>query len=197
MRKMETKAITFIAIMGALGNVLSFLTTQLAPILPNVPFGPISVSLALDISHLTTFIAALFGGPVIGGVTGAVGGLVAAFEFGFSKGNFVTGIGLPLGKAMTGVAAGILFKRYKIKSILTTMILTLVAYIPEAVLTLVLFRYLLPSLMGLPIALATLIGMQIIAKATFEMIVLGAIVNVLIKNPGLEGYIENYFPVKA
>ena len=193
MMKLETKAITFIAIMGALGNVLSFLTTQLAPMAPNIPIGPISVSLALDISHLTTFIAAIFGGPVIGGITGAVGGLVAAFEFGFSKGNFVTGIGLPLGKAMTGVAAGILFRKYGIKSILNTIIFTIVSYIPEAVLTIVLFRYLLPSLMGLPVALATLIGMQIIAKATFEMIVLGAIVNVLTKNPGFDMYIENYF----
>ena len=33
-----------------------------------IPLGPVSVSLALDLSHLATFIAALLGGPVIGGL---------------------------------------------------------------------------------------------------------------------------------
>src|SRR4030042_902346 len=101
-----SKGLVFAAMMAALGNVLSFLSMQLAPIAPNVPLGPVSVSLALDLSHLATFIASLFGGPLVGGVTGLVGGLVAAFEFGFSKGNLVTGLGLPLGKALTGGAAG-------------------------------------------------------------------------------------------
>ncbi|MFA9437556.1 MAG: hypothetical protein ACEROO_10640, partial [Candidatus Bathyarchaeota archaeon] len=83
----------FIAIMASLGNVLSFITMQLTPIAPNIPLGPVTVSIALDISHLTTFIAAIYGGPTIGAITGAVGGLVAAFQFGFSQGNIVTGVG--------------------------------------------------------------------------------------------------------
>ena len=191
MTKLETKNITFIAIMAALGNVLSFLTTQLVPLAPNIPIGPISVSLALDISHLSTFIAALFGGPLVGGITGAIGGLVAAFEFGFSKGNMVTGIGLPLGKAMTGFAAGILFNRYKLQSLIASVGLTVTSYVPEAILTIVLFRFLLPSLMGLPIGIATLIGAQIIVKAFFEMIILGIILLIIIRNQGLEGYLQN------
>jgi hypothetical protein len=191
MTKLETKYITFIAIMAALGNVLSFLTTQLVPLAPNIPIGPISVSLALDISHLSTFIAAIFGGPVVGGITGAIGGLVAAFEFGFSKGNIVTGIGLPLGKAMTGVSAGILFNRYKLQSLIASVGLTVTSYIPEAILTIILFRYLLPSLMGLPIGIATLIGAQIIVKAFFEMIILGIILLIIIRNQGFEGYLKN------
>jgi hypothetical protein len=191
MTKLETKYITFIAIMAALGNVLSFLTTQLVPLAPNIPIGPISVSLALDISHLSTFIAAIFGGPVVGGITGAIGGLVAAFEFGFSKGNIVTGIGLPLGKAMTGVSAGILFNRYKLQSLIASVGLTVTSYIPEAILTIILFRYLLPSLMGLPIGIATLIGAQIIVKAFFEMIILGIILLIIIRNQGFKGYLQN------
>ena len=73
MNKLGSRSLTFVAIMAALGNVLSFITTQLAPIAPNIPLGPVSVSLALDISHLTTFIAALLGGPVLGGITGGSG----------------------------------------------------------------------------------------------------------------------------
>ena len=193
MKQLGTKSLTFVAIMAALGNVLSFITTQLAPIAPNIPLGPVSVSLALDISHLATFIAALFGGPVIGGITGAVGGVVAAFEFGFSKGNFVTGFGLPLGKALTGIAAGIIFKRYDLDSLLRAALLTMASYIPEGVLTLVLFRYLLPPVTGMPIGLATLIGYQIVVKAFIEMILLGLLLRQITSNTGFKAYAENYF----
>lgn len=193
MTKLESKQITFIAIMGALGNVLSFLTTQLVPLAPNIPLGPVSVSLALDISHLATFIAALFGGPVIGGITGAVGGMVAAFEFGFSKGNLVTGIGLPLGKALTGYTAGLLFKRYEIDNVVRSAILTIIAYIPEGILTLVLFRFLLPFVSGIPVNVSTLIGIQIVAKAVIEMAVLGFLLIGLITSSGFTDYVESYF----
>ena len=193
MYKLGTKSLTFIALMAALGNILSFITTQLAPIVPNIPLGPISVSLALDLSHLATFIAALFGGPIVGGITGAVGGLVAAFEFGFSKGNLVTGFGLPLGKALTGYAAGYIFEKYKMDSWSRAAISTLVSYLPEALLTLVLFRYLLPPIMGLPVSISTLISFQIIVKASIEMIILGILLIQLTNNTGFRGYAEGYF----
>ncbi|MCW4012777.1 MAG: hypothetical protein NWF07_07270 [Candidatus Bathyarchaeota archaeon] len=193
MAKLTTKNITFIAIMAALGNILSMITTQVGAFAPNIPLGPIQVSLALDISHLTTFIAALFGGPVIGGITGAVGGLVAAFEFGFSKGNIVTGIGLPLGKALTGITAGYLFKKYDADSFIKTSTLTAVAYIPEALLTFVLFRYLLPVVSGLPVGIATLVAIQIIVKAFFEMILLGFLLISLTRNTGFTENIQRYF----
>ena len=193
MKNLGSKSLTFVAIMAALGNVLSFITTQLAPIAPNIPLGPVSVSLALDISHLTTFIAALFGGPIIGGVTGAVGGLVAAFEFGFSKGNLITGFGLPLGKALTGIAAGYLFQKYDADSWVKTVLVTVVSYIPEGLLTLILFRYLLPPVTGMPIGLATLIGFQIVVKAFIEMILLGLILTQIINNAGFKVFAESYF----
>lgn len=193
MANLTTKNITFIAIMAALGNILSMITTQVGAFAPNIPLGPIQVSLALDISHLTTFIAALFGGPVIGGITGAVGGLVAAFEFGFSKGNIVTGIGLPLGKALTGLTAGYLFQKYDADSFMKASALTAVAYIPEAVLTLVLFRYLLPVVSGLQMSIATLVAIQIIVKAFFEMILLGFLLISLTRNTGFTENIRRYF----
>ena len=193
MNQLGSRSLTFIAIMAALGNVLSFITTQLAPIAPNIPLGPVSVSLALDISHLTTFIAAILGGPVLGGITGAIGGVVAAFEFGFSKGNFVTGFGLPLGKALTGIAGGYLFQRYELDSWVKAALLTVVAYIPEGLLTLVLFRYLLPPVTGMPVGLATLIGFQIIVKACFEMVLLGLILRQIFSNAGFRNYVDGFF----
>lgn len=191
-QKTGSKNLMFIAIMAALGNVLSFITMQITPFAPNIPLGPVTVSLALDISHLTTFIAALFGGPVVGGMTGAIGGLVAAFEFGFSKGNIVTGIGLPIGKALTGISAGYVFNWIK-ESKFSTYLVTITSYIPEAILTFVLFKYLLPPATGIPESLAVAISIQIIVKAFIEMVILGGLVTWLTGNLGFKSFIEGYF----
>ena len=191
-KKTGSKSLMFIAIMAALGNVLSFITMQLSPIVPNIPLGPINVSLALDISHLTTFIAAIYGGPIIGALTGAVGGMVAAFEFGFSQGNIVTGIGLPLGKALTGLTAGYVFNRVKDLRY-TNILAAVVSYIPEAILTYVLFKYLLPPATGIPVGIAVAIAVQIIVKALLEMIILGALLIWLTGNLGFRSFAEAFF----
>ncbi len=170
-----SKGLSFVAMMAALGNVLSFLSIQLSPIIPSIPLGPINFSLALDLSHLATFAAALLGGPVIGGLTGLVGGFVAAFQFGFSQGNIITGIGLPLGKAVTGIVAGVLFQRMKNvgwKNILVTV----TSYIPEAIFTAIIFAVLYPIYFGLPASVAVLVALQIIVKAFVEMVILGVLV---------------------
>jgi len=190
----RSKTLVFVAMMAALGNVLSFISIQLAPIIPSIPLGPVTVSLALDLSHLTTFIAALFGGPLIGGMTGLIGGLVAAFEFGFSKGNLITGFGLPLGKALTGITAGFVMARIRFKGKQPTMILsTVIAYIPEALFTTFLFIAIFPLFMGLPRFVATAITAQIIVKAFFEMILMGVIIMRIVKNQGFNGYIKGFF----
>ena len=133
--------------------------------------------------------AALLGGPVIGGFTGLVGGLVAAFQFGFSQGNIVTGIGLPLGKAMTGVAAGFLFKKIKAAN-WRTIAVTVASYIPEAVFTAVLFVYLYPLLYGLPQAVATLVATQILVKAFVEMLIMGFLLSVIAGSKGFRGFTQ-------
>ena len=97
---MSSRKLVFIAVMGAVGNVLSGLSIFSAPLIPSIPLGAISVSLALDLSHLSTFVSALIGGPVVGAATGLIGGAVAAYQFGFSQGNLITGFGLPIGKAL-------------------------------------------------------------------------------------------------
>jgi len=192
--RIQSKTLAFAATMAALGNALSFLSIQLTPLVPSIPLGPVTVSLALDLSHLSTFIAALFGGPLVGGLTGLLSGLVAAFEFGFSKGNVVTGIGLPLGKAMTGVAAGYVFRRLYVEgSPLRMVASTVVAYVPEALLTLVLFRYVLPVVAGLPAGLATAIAFQIIVKAFFEMVLLGLVMVGLTVNAVFSDLSRRYF----
>ncbi|MCX6649936.1 MAG: hypothetical protein NTV61_11220 [Candidatus Bathyarchaeota archaeon] len=182
-----SKGLSFIALMAALGNVLSFISIQLSPIVPSIPLGPVSFSLALDLSHLATFTAALLGGPVVGGLTGLVGGFVAAFQFGFSQGNIITGIGLPLGKAMTGIMAGILFQRIRTGKWKTPTV-TVISYIPEAIFTAVIFVYLYPIFYGLPAAIAVVVASQIIVKAFVEMLIIGVVLTYISKSSGFQTF---------
>ncbi len=190
-----SKSLTFVAVMAALGNVLSFVSIRMAPILPSVPLGPISVSLALDLSHLSTFIAALFGGPLLGGLTGLIGGSVAAFEFGFSKANIITGIGLPIGKAMTGVTAGFILGRMNLfqGQKLSKVFATAISYIPEGLFTAFVFIKILPVFFPMDPLFLIPFTVQIIVKAFFEMIVMGLILVAIAKNQGFTGYIRGIF----
>ena len=191
----SSKGVILIAVMSALGNVLSFISIKVSPIIPSIPLGPISVSLALDLSHVTTFIAALFGGPALGGLTGAIGGLVAAYDFGFSKGNLITGFGLPVGKALTGVTAGLVMRAFGLLDgrRLLTVPSTVISYVPEALFTAFLFIVVFPPVFGLPLWLANLIAAQIIAKAFFEMVVMGLIIAALLGNRGFAEYVKGFF----
>lgn len=191
----SAKAVVFIAIMSALGNVLSFISITMSPIIPSIPLGPISISLALDLSHVTTFIAALFGGPLLGGSTGLIGGLVAAYQFGFSQGNLVSGFAIPVGKALTGITAGVIIRaifnprKYRMLIVPTTV----ASYLPEAVFTAFIFIVVIPIIFRLPSALFTLIAVQILVKAFVEMIIMGLILATMLGNRGFTEYVEGFF----
>lgn len=191
----SAKSVVFIAVMSSLGNVLSFISIKVSPIIPSIPLGPISVSLALDLSHVTTFIAALFGGPAIGGLTGMVGGFVAAYEFGFSKGNLITGFGLPVGKALTGVTAGLIMRAFGLFTKRRLLILptTVISYVPEALFTAFLFIFVLPPIFGLPLWLINIITAQILVKAFVEMVIMGLILGALVDNLGFTEYVKGFF----
>jgi riboflavin transporter FmnP len=191
---LSPKSLTFIAMMAALGNVLSFISIKLAPLMPTIPLGPTSFSLALDLSHLSTFIAALFGGPAVGGLTALIGSLVAAFEFGFSQGNFITGFGLPLGKTLTGLTAGILMRRLVVdRSRVMMVVSTVVSYIPEGIVTYIIFMYLFPLFIPGSSFWVAAMTVQVLVKAEIEMVVMGVLLAALIDNQGFTQLIKGYF----
>jgi len=196
-RMVSPKDWIWICIMGTLGNVISWLSIMFAPFLPTVSFGPYSVSIALDLSHITTFISALYGGPVIGGLTGIIGGLVAANEFGFSKGNMITGFALPLGKALTGVVAGIVMVAMGLRDEnhhqLRFISSTLISYIPEAVYTVFIFLAVFPIIFGTPIFVLYPIIVGILIKAFVEMVVEGVLLLSLANNQGFTTMVKSFF----
>jgi len=193
----SAKNVVFIAIMGALGNVLSGLSILLAPFIPAISLGPYSISVALDLSHLTTFIAALYGGPTVGGLTGLIGGLIAANEFGFSKGNLVTGFAMPVGKALTGITAGLVMQALRLQSrnrrSLFLIASTLFAYIPEAIFTAFLFLGIFPFVFGTPAFILYPIVIAILIKGTIEMFAEGGVLAALCRNQSFESSVGRFF----
>jgi len=182
--------------MAALGNVLSGLSMLLVQFLPTISLGIYNISIALDFSHLTTFITALYGGPALGGLTGLVGGLVAANEFGFSKGNLVTGFGLPIGKALTGITAGFLMQALRSqekRNRLLIVVSTFFSYIPEGVFTVFLFLVMFPFVFGTPVFILSPIVTAIIMKASIEMFAEGVVLAALSINQSFTSLVKSLF----
>ncbi|MBS7614407.1 ECF transporter S component [Candidatus Bathyarchaeota archaeon] len=165
--------------------------------MPTVSFGPYSVSIALDLSHITTFVSALYGGPAIGGLTGIIGGFVAANEFGFSKGNLITGFTLPLGKALTGVVAGIVMTAMRLKDKNHHQVhfvsSTLISYIPEAIYTVFIFLAVFPMIFGTPVFVLYPIVVGILIKALVEMVAEGVLLLTLANNQGFTTMVKSFF----
>ena len=182
---MDSKIISFIAIMGALGNVLFLISNYLGPLAPNV---------ALDFSLVGVFIAGLYGGPIVGCFTGLVSGVLPGIFFGPLSGNWIGLIGLPLGKALTGLTSGLLYTGLKIdqrkRGSILTVIVALIAYVPEFIFTvfyfLVLFNYIVgPFGMGILVAVAP--------KAWVEVIVMSFLMAALVGNQGFSSFVNNFF----
>ena len=130
---MDAKQSSFIAIMSALGIVLSLISLNAAPLLSSVGQG----GAALDLSHIATFIAAFFGGPYTGALVGLISGIYAGYYFGYVLGSLglLSVIGIPIGKALTGLIAGFLYKKSGLSNNarrpVLALPLTLLAYVSE------------------------------------------------------------------
>ncbi len=180
----RTKRLAFLVVLAALGNVLGALSIYLANV------GPIG----LDLSHLATFMAAVYGGPILGMYTGALVGLFPGVYFGFIGGSlgFLALLGLPLGKALTGLTAGWLVKALRAsnpggRSVLVVPSL-LIGYIPECIFTALFFLGLVPVFLGwssIPMLIA------ILTKAWIEIAVLSFIMLAFIRNRSFRRYMES------
>jgi riboflavin transporter FmnP len=176
------------ATMGALGNVLFLISFHL---------GPIAQGVALDLSLIPVFIVALYGGPAVGFLTGLLVGILPGIYFGpLGTGSWLGLIGLPIGKALTGLTAGLLCKIFSVhqkrrKSILTVP-LVLVSYIPECIFTVFYFVGLLPYFIGSG-------GVGILAfvlpKAWAEIVFMSLLMAALMGNHGFNSFIANFFTV--
>lgn len=194
---MDSKQTAFIAIMSAMGIALSLFSLNV---------GLISVAVAgqgaaaLDLSHIATFVAAIFGGPYIGGIVGFLSGIYAGYYFGYVAGGLglLSLIGVPIGKAMTGLLAGFLYKKLAIGSNSRRSVwaipITLVSYVPESLYTAIYFLYIV-TLVGTP-AMSFMLPL-VIPKAWVEIGVMSLIVSVLAGNMGFRQFTTRLFPLRV
>lgn len=172
--------------MSALGNVLAAISIYLAPIYPGV---------ALDLSHVTTFIAAIYGGPFTGSLVGLFSGIFSGVYFGpLGNLSWLGLIGLPLGKSLTGFTAGSLYKLFNIKrrshpSILT-MPTVLFSYVPECLFTIFFFLNVVPYFLGLGGGLTLL--WLIIPKAWGEITLMSFLMAALTGNEGFSTFATTF-----
>lgn len=107
---------------GIFGNLLSFLSSLLTPLHPQVTF---------DFSHLATFITAIALGPLYGLIAGAVGAIYPYFHYAvFGIYGPFFGLAIIFGKAMTGFICGLLRNRMPVFMAVN------ISYIPESLFTL-------------------------------------------------------------
>jgi LytS/YehU family sensor histidine kinase len=189
---MNTKQTAFVAMMSALGLLLSAISLNVAPLLNAVGQG----GAALDLSHVATFIAAIFGGPYIGAIVGFLSGIYSGYYFGYVMGSLgvLSLVGVPLGKALTGLTAGFLYKKLRInnksKSSTLTVPVMLVSYIPECIYTVFYFLYVVLYVYGN--AMSYMIPL-VIPKAWIEIVVISLLMGALSGNTGFKEFIHRFF----
>ena len=189
---MNSKEITFIAMMSALGLTLSALSLNIAPILSSVGQG----GAALDLSHIATFVAAIFGGPYVGALVGFIGGIYAGYYFGYVLGSLglLSLIGVPFGKALTGLTVGFLYNKLRIgnrkNSSLLTTVTVLISYVPECIFTIIYFLYIVTLVYGY--AMSFMIPI-VIPKAWIEIIVMSVMMGALVGNTGFKEFMLKFF----
>ena len=184
---MNSKHIAFVALMGALGNILFLISSLLMPIVPGV---------SLDRSHIPTFIAAIYGGPLVGFLTGLLIGILPGIQYGplSPSGSWLALVALPIGKSLTGITAGMLCESFQINErrtnrSLLTIPLVLLSYVPECLFTIFYFTVLLPYVVGVggPFLLAF-----ILPKAWLEIAFMSFFMAALVGNNGFNSFIANF-----
>ncbi len=189
---MGAKQTAFVAIMSALGIILSMVSLNIGLVSILVPG---QGAAALDLSHVATFVAAVFGGPYVGALVGFLSGIYAGYYFGYVVGGLglLSLLGVPFGKALTGLAAGVLYRRLGIGNSSRHSILavpaTLLSYVPECVFTVSYFLYMVTLVHGQ--AMAFMIPI-VIPKAWIEIAVMGFIMSALAGNAGFREFVNKF-----
>ena len=189
--RLSSRAIAFAVMMGALGNILSVVSIGLTKV----------GQIGLDLSHVATFIAAIYGGPFWGFLIGMIGGFVPGIYFGPMGWLAWLGlIALPIGKSLTGFTAGVLYKLFNIDRrehpSLLTIPIVLVGFVPECLFTAFFFLVPVPYFLGwsLEFSVGLLIG--ILVKAWIEIAFMSAFMGALKGNGGFSTFMANFLAMR-
>jgi len=197
MIRLDAKKTSFIAMMSALGTLLSGISLNVAPILRAISG---EGGAALDLSHIATFIAAISGGPYLGAIVAFLSGIYSGYYFGYVMGSLglLSLIGIPIGKALTGLTVGFLYKKLRVSSSsrpsTLTVPTTLISYIPECIFTILYFLYIVLYVYGYAMEYMLPI---VIPKAWVEIVLMSFLMGGLVGNTGFKEFILRFFrPLK-
>ena len=177
---MDTKKLAFSLMMGALGSAFFAVSYYFAPLAPGVN---------LDFSLIAVFIAGFFGGPTIGVFSGLIAGILPGIMFGpLGMGGALGLVGLPLGKALSGLTSGIIGKSLRLggekqRPSILGIPASFLSYVPEALFTIGYFVVLQGVTVG-----STTYFVYILPKALVELTIIGVIIAALIGNSGFSNF---------
>jgi len=193
-KRWTSRYVAFIAMMGALGNALFAMSSQVLTISGGI------TGIALDLSNMGVVIAAVFGGCIAGLATGLIAGILPGLWFGYIGGQsgLLALFGLPIGKAIAGFSIGFLCEYFNVlkgerKSLKTTFMVIL-GFIPEMLFIILYFSVLMPYFVGFFVG--WLILASILIKGVAEMAVIGVITGALVGNSEFVTFLEKYFDVQ-
>jgi len=186
--ELSSRVIALTAMMGALGNTLSAVSIGLTKV----------GQIGLDLSHVATFIAAIYGGPLMGFLVGLIGGFVPGLYFGPMGGLAWLGfIGLPVGKSLTGLTTGALYRLLNVGQrghpSLFTIPVVLMGYAPECLFTVFFFLVLVPYFLGW-VGVSLLI--YILIKAWIEIALMSVFMGALTGNGGFSNFMANFLAIR-
>ena len=176
----------FTAVMVALANVLAALSIGLTRV----------GQVGLDLSNIAVYVAAIYGGPFLGLLVGFFGGVVSGVDFGLLGGLGWLGlIGLPLGKALTGLTTGALYRTLNVsrrnKPSIITVPIVLLGYVPEFLFTVAFFLIMVPFFLGPAPWLTMGLIISILTKAWSEIILMSVFMGALSGNVGFTAFVTN------
>jgi len=171
--------------MGALGSAFFAVSYYLGPIAPGVN---------LDFSLVAVFIAGFFGGPTVGLFSGLIAGFLPGIMYGpLGMGGALGLIGLPLGKALSGLTSGVIGKGLRLgeprqRPSVLGIPASLLSYVPEAVFTIGYFILLQGFNVG-----STTFFVYILPKALVEVGIISVVIAALMGNKGFSDFVSARF----
>lgn len=183
--QLSSRVAAFTAVMVALANALAAISIGLTRV----------GQVGLDFSNIATFVAAIYGGPYLGFLVGMLGGVVSGINFGLLGGlGFLGLIGLPVGKSLTGLTTGIIYKAFKVdkkaNQSLMAIPVVLLGYVPEFLFTIFFFVTLVPYFLGPAPWLTEGLLVSILIKAWLETFLMSLFMGALTGNVGFTSFVS-------
>ena len=187
-RNTSVRALTLVASMGALGNLLGVASISIG----RIPTPAVN-QVAFDFSSVPIVVMAVFFGWRLGSLTGLLAGIGPAIMFASNTGPIT--VLLPVGKAITGFTIGLiaqLFKSDQRQRSYFVLFAVWIGFIPETALTWFYFQNLVPIFVSGGSFWAPALALPVLIKGWFEMTIIAFITVALVGNEPFKVFLGRF-----